>query len=79
MSSKFWRDDALCKQVGGDFWFPEDGPASSENKDARKMCFRCPVQSECLILARRTSPRHGIWGGLGVREIERLNRVEGKP
>ena len=66
-----WMDDAACAEVGDDFWFPEKGTSATI---AKRICAGCPVRSECLEYALEHDPRFGIWGGLGVRERERLAR-----
>ncbi|NNJ04183.1 WhiB family transcriptional regulator [Streptomyces sp. PKU-MA01144] len=66
-----WQDDALCAEVGTDLWFPEAGHTG---RDAKEVCYRCPVRRECLTDAMREEHgssherRFGIRGGLGPRE-----------
>ena len=70
-----WMDDALCKEVGGDFWFPDKGQPV---RQARRVCAACPVRAECLEYALEHSEAWGIWGGLSVearRELRRARRA----
>ncbi|MFH9579064.1 WhiB family transcriptional regulator [Streptomyces globisporus] len=71
-----WRESALCAQTYPDAHFPEVGGSA---RDAKKTCLACEVQPECLAYALGTGQRHGVWGGLGERELRqataRLNRT----
>lgn len=67
-----WQDDALCAQVGDDFWFPEKGGSTRE---AKGVCGRCPVRAECLAYALEHDERFGVWGGMSERERRRLLRT----
>lgn len=66
-----WYDDALCVEVGGDFWFAERGEST---KEAKQVCKQCPVQPACLEYALRTNQRYGVWGGLSERARGKLKR-----
>lgn len=60
-----WREDALCAQTDPDAFFPEKGGST---KEARRVCYACPVRSECLEYALAHDERFGVWGGLSERE-----------
>lgn len=45
---------------------------SSEQASAKRLCFACPVQTECLQAALDNNERFGIWGGLLPAERKRL-------
>jgi WhiB family redox-sensing transcriptional regulator len=66
-----WQDRALCREIGGDIWFPE----SRESADpAKKICARCPVAQECFEYSLEIGEEFGIWGGVsekGRRDIRR--------
>lgn len=66
-----WMDQGLCREIGGDVFFPEAG---TDNRQAINVCKACPVISECLdyALAARVV---GIWGGTSERDRRRLRRV----
>jgi WhiB family transcriptional regulator, redox-sensing transcriptional regulator len=70
-----WQDDALCAQVGGDEWFPEQGGSTLQ---AKKICGRCTVTAECLAaaLARPDyEDRDGVFGGKSVRERRAIRKA----
>jgi WhiB family redox-sensing transcriptional regulator len=60
-----WTDAALCAEVGGDAWFPEQGMLPTY---AKSICAQCPVRLDCLAYALRTRQAYGVWGGLTERE-----------
>jgi WhiB family redox-sensing transcriptional regulator len=57
------RLHAACATSGyhPDMWFSED---SEDQRRARMVCKRCPVQRECLLHALAVSEDDGMWGGL---------------
>ncbi len=57
-----WSDSALCRSLPPDLFFSED---LADVVAAKKVCFECPVQEECLDAAVRNGEDHGIWGGVG--------------
>lgn len=65
-----WMDQGLCREIGGDIFFPEPG---TDNRQALAVCRRCPVSSECLDHALRFHVS-GIWGGTSDRDRRRLRR-----
>lgn len=66
-----WHLDALCAQVDGETWFPEQGKSC---RDAKRICRACPVRAECLQYSLDNDERFGIWGGLSERERRRLRK-----
>ena len=60
-----WMDDALCAQIGSDFWFPEKGEPVTE---AKRICEGCPVRVPCLEYALEIGDKFGIWGGKSERQ-----------
>lgn len=49
-------------------------------RNARQVCFTCPVRLECLIEALETRMEFGVWGGLTERErraMQRANTADG--
>jgi WhiB family redox-sensing transcriptional regulator len=69
-----WQEEALCAQTDPEAFFPEKGGSTRE---AKRVCGRCAVQSECLEYALARDERFGIWGGLSERERRRLKRRAG--
>lgn len=43
-------------------------------RDARVVCFACPVRLECLLEALEVGMTHGVWGGLTERERRAMRR-----
>lgn len=70
-----WKADALCKEHPTVNFFPERGEDASE---ARDICSRCMVQSECLTAAIENEER-GVWAGTSERERQRLRRAQAGP
>ncbi len=67
-----WQDLAECaKQAGAVDFFPARGESV---RDAKEVCARCEVKSECLDFALRLKVAHGVWGGLSERERRLLRR-----
>jgi WhiB family redox-sensing transcriptional regulator len=70
VSSTEWQERGLCREVGGDEWFPEGGNGQA----AKRICARCPVRAECLWYALDNDVRHGIWGGMTDPQRKQLKR-----
>lgn len=71
MASIDWMDDALCREVGPEVFFPE---ADIPHRAAIEVCRRCDVEIECLNYALTISPVAGIWGGTTEADRRRLRR-----
>lgn len=69
-----WRDQAACLEVGYAIFFPEGPPSAVEsgNREAIRICQRCPVAAECLAHALERDERYGIWGGTTPYERARM-------
>ena len=67
-----WTRQALCAQVGGDFWFPEP---SESTMPARAICARCPVVAECLAYAMENRIMDGFWGNTSPKQRAKLRRT----
>jgi WhiB family redox-sensing transcriptional regulator len=66
-----WFDDAACRDVGTDVFFPV---SESQAGEAKAICATCPVRDECLEFALETRPGDGVWGGLTPTERHRVIR-----
>ena len=66
-----WQERALCSQTDPEAFFPEKGGSTRE---AKRICSRCEVKSECLEYALGHDERFGIWGGLSERERRKLKK-----
>lgn len=65
-------DPAPCAQADPDAFFPEKGEVA--HRYVRQMCKACPVRVECLTFALENRERFGVFGGLTVKERQRLLR-----
>ena len=65
-----WESRAACLHRDPDLFFPIalSGPALREIAQAKAICARCPVRSECLQFALTTHQVHGVWGGTSEEE-----------
>jgi len=68
-----WRDQAACRLMDTELWFPTTGEAAPA---ARAACERCPVAGACLAWAL-DHERHGCWAGTTAEERTRLRREYG--
>lgn len=70
-----WMDEALCREVGGDLWTPDqtEGSKGAIHR-AIKLCGKCPVQAACLEYALDRGEMHGVWGGTTPTQRKRLRR-----
>ena len=50
-----WSDEALCRFSDPEMWFPTKGSLTAGNREAIKICNRCPVTEQCLEW-RRSKP-----------------------
>lgn len=66
-----WREDAACRGVDTDVFFPV---TEEEAGPAKTVCASCPVREECLEFALQTRQEDGVWGGLTETERRRLRR-----
>jgi WhiB family redox-sensing transcriptional regulator len=67
-----WMDQAKCRGVSPDSFYPERGEPTAP---AKAICMGCVVRLECLELALVNGEKHGIWGGLSERERRRIRRT----
>ena len=65
-----WAARAACASEAPDQLFGK----GAEQRDARTLCFSCPVRMECLAEALNSQSCFGVWGGLTERERRALLR-----
>lgn len=65
-----WMDDALCAEVGVDFFFPDEGVVAH---DAKQICADCPVARQCLSFG--ISEEFGIWGGTTPKQRRKMRKA----
>jgi WhiB family redox-sensing transcriptional regulator len=70
-----WHDQAACRGLDPDMFFPERGDSGAE---AKGVCEGCPVRLDCLEWALETNQIAGVWGGLAVDARNRESRARRK-
>lgn len=73
-----WRHRALCRDEDPELFFPigTTGPAERQVDEAKAVCRRCAVTSDCLTWALETGQDAGVWGGLSEDERRALKRQQ---
>jgi WhiB family redox-sensing transcriptional regulator len=73
-----WTEHALCRQVGSEPFFVDDGASVAP---ARRICARCPVTEPCLnyALITMTSATDvgGVYGGTTYTQRRELRAKGG--
>ena len=71
-----WRHRAVCRDEDPELFFPvgNTGAARGQIAEAKAVCDRCPVTSECLAWALETNQDAGVWGGMSEDERRTLKR-----
>ncbi|GAB3715423.1 hypothetical protein GCM10027598_24350 [Amycolatopsis oliviviridis] len=71
-----WRHDAACRDEDPELFFPvgTSGPALSQVAQAKAVCHRCTVASDCLAWALASGQDAGVWGGMSEDERRALKR-----
>lgn len=79
---RYWRDDALCRQVDTELFFLE-AHSSMRARVPKAVCLSCPVMMECRAefdrLEKKLTYRelHGVVGGeTAVERWRRRQRVK---
>lgn len=62
-------DSAGCLTADPEMFYPEVGHS---NTSAKRVCAACPIRVDCLAHAMRTREQHGIWGGLSIRDRQKV-------
>jgi WhiB family redox-sensing transcriptional regulator len=72
-----WRHKAGCLNADPELFFPlgSTGRALEQVEQAKAMCRRCPVVTQCLDWALKTNQQDGVWGGLSEDERRTLRRA----
>jgi WhiB family transcriptional regulator, redox-sensing transcriptional regulator len=76
-----WRHRAICRDEDPELFFPvgTSGPALLQIAEAKTVCRRCPVVSECLTWALESGQDAGVWGGMSEDERRALKRRSTRP
>lgn len=65
-----WTARAKCAQTDPDAMFVR----GAAQKQARELCFHCPVRLECLADALTSNMEFGVWGGFTERDRHAILR-----
>ena len=68
MWDEVWGERAQCRSSSPDAMFVQ-GAAQHE---AKRVCYGCPVRTECLAAALDDQIAFGVWGGKTERERRAL-------
>ncbi|WP_075743815.1 WhiB family transcriptional regulator [Actinoalloteichus sp. GBA129-24] len=65
-----------CRDEDPELFFPvgSTGPALDQIDEAKAVCRRCPVSSECLSWALESGQAYGVWGAMSEDERRALKR-----
>ena len=66
-----WMALGRCRSMATSVFFPSSGSAIEL---PLKICQTCAVREPCLEYALANRIPHGVWGGTGARERERILR-----
>ncbi len=71
-----WRHGAACRHEEPELFFPvgTSGPALLQIAEAKSVCRRCPVNTDCLAWALDSRQAAGVWGGMSEDERRELTR-----
>jgi WhiB family transcriptional regulator, redox-sensing transcriptional regulator len=73
MSPVQWMNEALCREVGLEMFFPEGG---EDSRPAKRICGECRVRHNCLEYALAFPDSiTGIWGGTTQADRRKLKRT----
>lgn len=70
-----WREQAKCRDVNRDVFFPEGSPGflvKDEPGNPGHYCFNCVVRRECLDYALSIQSTDGIFGGVNERQRAKM-------
>lgn len=71
-----WRDQAACREMDNAeaIFFPPRGRPPKVGS-AKHVCGGCPVRDACLDYAISHRIEEGIWGGLAIKDREKVRRA----
>ncbi|WP_026454868.1 WhiB family transcriptional regulator [Saccharomonospora iraqiensis] len=80
LTDRDWTVRARCRGMDTEQFFPVGfgRAAEAQTQEAKKVCHRCPVASECLTEALESNDFDGVRGGMsGLERAELVRRKEG--
>lgn len=72
VSEEHWTEQAVCRSVDAETFFPTD---SNLVHHAKRVCRGCPVIDYCRI--QGIGERAGVFGGIGAKERDAMRRSMG--
>lgn len=74
-----WQAYAACAEIGKEVFFSGGGTKDriEAQAQAKALCAECSVRQPCLEYGIKYDPQEGIWGGLTLKERQRVNRRNG--
>jgi WhiB family transcriptional regulator, redox-sensing transcriptional regulator len=79
-----WRHDAICRDEDPELFFPigeehtsnkaPTGPVQAQQAEAKTVCRRCPVVTDCLAWAIESGQDFGVWGASTPEERRAFKR-----
>jgi WhiB family transcriptional regulator, redox-sensing transcriptional regulator len=72
-----WQDDAACRCLGNDVFFPGRDNVDVTDK-AKAICRRCPVIAVCLQWALTKPELFGTWGGMTESQRKRMRAARNR-
>lgn len=66
----WWREGAVCAEIGPDLFFVGKGQSVQE---AKRACAKCPVRLQCLADSIDTTVEYGIFGGFAPAHRQMLS------
>ena len=77
-ATKAARSIPPCQTTDPDLWFSTNDYGADDNfntaRIAKNFCKQCPVKDLCLEFALINEEEFGIWGGVSVKERQKLRR-----
>lgn len=65
-----WMDGAACATTDPEMFYPEKGGVGA--RDAKSVCLRCDVRTQCLEYALSNKEPFGVWGGKSEQERRKM-------
>ena len=66
-----WHSDASCRDHSNpEWWFPEVGGVQA--REAKAVCAKCPVATDCLEWALRFPQEYGIYASTNYKGRKRI-------
>jgi WhiB family redox-sensing transcriptional regulator len=73
-----WVEDAPCKGIDTELFFPERGKAHISEKVIKPVCGTCPVRQQCLDYAIDLDMSEGYYGGLSGKQRRAIKSARRK-